>query len=194
MRHLHTITKWLARCLLKVQDNMHSQLKAVRSELSKGKCSSKVSSAVDELQYLADFNSSVSQAMAKTMEHLSDFIFVTVANSTLARREAYLSHLKPVIKPDILASLHTAPYRWPPCSLMKFSNKLNRILQLLSPKTSRLLLRKVVSTRMRGQSNAQTVESKIDLHGKILVIAARVREAEARPHTPRLAKGQQSYK
>ena len=56
-----------------------------------------------------NFNSSISQAMAKTMEHLSDFVFVTVANSTLARRDAYLSHLKAGIKPDTLASLRTAP-------------------------------------------------------------------------------------
>ena len=68
------------RCLLKVQENMHSQLKAIRSEFSKGKCSSKATNAVEELQYLSDFNSSISQAMAKTMEHLSDFVFVTVAN------------------------------------------------------------------------------------------------------------------
>ena len=47
--------------------------------------------------------------MAKTMEHLNDFVFVTVANSTLARRDAYLSHLKAGIKPDTLASLRTAP-------------------------------------------------------------------------------------
>ena len=47
--------------------------------------------------------------MAKTMEHLSDFVFVTVANSTLARRDAYLSHLKSGIKPDTLAALRTAP-------------------------------------------------------------------------------------
>ena len=96
------------RCLLKVQENMHSQLKAIRTDLSKGKCSSKVSTAV-ELQYLTDFNSSIFQAMAKTMEHLSDFVFVTVANSTLARRDAYLSHLKSGIKPDTLAALRTAP-------------------------------------------------------------------------------------
>ena len=78
------------RCLLKVQENMNSQLRAIRTDLSKGKCSSKVSTAVEELQYLTDFNSSISQAMAKTMEHLSDFVFVTVANSTLARKDAYL--------------------------------------------------------------------------------------------------------
>ena len=98
-----------SRCLLKVQENMHSQLKVIRTHLNKGKCSPKVSTAVDELQYLADFNSSISRAMAKTMEHLSDFVFLTVANSTLARRDAYLSHLKSGIKPDTLAALRTAP-------------------------------------------------------------------------------------
>ena len=97
------------RCLLKVQENMHNQLKTIRSELSKGKCSSKASNSVEELQFLSDFNSSISQAMAKTMEHLSEFVFVTVANSTLARRNAYLSHLKAGIKPDTLASLCTTP-------------------------------------------------------------------------------------
>ena len=97
------------RCLLKVQDNMQGQLKSIRAEINKGKCSSKFSNAVDELQFLSDFNSNISQAMAKTMEHLSDFVFVTVANSTLARRDAYLSHLKAGIKPDTLASLRTAP-------------------------------------------------------------------------------------
>ena len=49
------------------------------------------------LQYLTDFNSSISQAM----EHLSDFVFVTFF--------AYLSHLKSGIKPDTLAALRTAP-------------------------------------------------------------------------------------
>ena len=97
------------RCFLKVQENMHSQLKAIRTDLSKGKCSSKVSTAVEELQYFTDFNSSISQAVAKTMEHLSDCVFVTVANSTLARRDAYLSHLKSGIKPGMLAALRTAP-------------------------------------------------------------------------------------
>ena len=97
-----------SRCLLKVQENIHSQLKAIRTDLNKGKCSSKISTTIEELHYLADFNSSISQAMAKTMEHLSDFVFVTVANSTLARRDAY-SHLKSGIKPDTLATLRTAP-------------------------------------------------------------------------------------
>ena len=88
---------------------MQCQLKTIRTDLSQGKSSAKVSTAVDKLQYLMDFNASVFQAMAKTMEHLSDFVFVTVANSTLARRDAYLSHLKSGIKLDTLAALHTAP-------------------------------------------------------------------------------------
>ena len=74
---------------------MQSQLKAMKSELSKGKSSTKVSGVAEELQFLIDFNSGITQAMAKTLEHLTDFVFVTVANTTLARRDSYLSHLKP---------------------------------------------------------------------------------------------------
>ena len=40
-----------SRCLLKIQENMNSQLKAIRVE-SKGKTVTKVSAAVDELQFL----------------------------------------------------------------------------------------------------------------------------------------------
>ena len=98
-----------ATLLLLDTENMQCQLKAIRTDLSKGKSSAKVSTTVDELQYLMDFNTSISQAMAKTMEHLSDFVFVTVANTTLARRDAYLSHLKSGINLDTLAALHTAP-------------------------------------------------------------------------------------
>ena len=46
------------RCLYKVQDNMQSQMRAIKTELSKGKSSTKVSGATDELQFLMDFNSS----------------------------------------------------------------------------------------------------------------------------------------
>ena len=65
------------RCLLKIQENMNSQLKAIRVE-SKGKTAAKVSSAVDKLQFLLHFNSSVCQAMAKSMEHLTEFVFVNL--------------------------------------------------------------------------------------------------------------------
>ena len=45
-------------CLLKVQQNMQTQLRTIRTE-SKGKTANKVSAATDELQFLFDSNSSV---------------------------------------------------------------------------------------------------------------------------------------
>ena len=83
---------------------MQSQLKTIHGE-SKGKASKKISEASDKLQFLMNFNSSITQAM----EHLTDFVFITMGNTTLARRDAYLSHLKNGIKSDMLAALRTAP-------------------------------------------------------------------------------------
>ena len=96
------------RCLLKVQQNMHTQLRTIRTE-SKGKTPGKVSAATDELQFLLDFNSSVCQAMAKAMEHLTDFVFINMANTTLLRRDSYLSYLKAGVKADTLNALRSAP-------------------------------------------------------------------------------------
>ena len=96
------------RCLFKVQQDMQSQLKTLRSE-SKGKGSSKITTATSELQYLKDFNSSITEAVPKTLEHLTDFVFVSMGNLTLARRDSYLTHVKTGIKPDTLAALRTAP-------------------------------------------------------------------------------------
>ena len=99
----------LSRCLNKVQQEMPGHLKVLQSEHSKGKSASRASSATDELQHLMHFNSSIFQCMAKTMEHLSDFAFVSMYNFTLARRDSYLALVKPGIKQDTLASLRQAP-------------------------------------------------------------------------------------
>ena len=99
------------RCLYRVQDNMKTQLKIIKTDMAKGKSSSKAAGTADELQFLMNFNASITQAMAKTLDHLSDF--VTVANTSLTRRDSYLSHLKAGIKPDTLASLRTAPLHIP---------------------------------------------------------------------------------
>ena len=64
------------------------------------KGSSKHSPATSELQYLMDFNSSITQAVVKTMEHFTDFVFVSMGNLTLARRDSYVTHVKQGIKPD----------------------------------------------------------------------------------------------
>ena len=68
---------------------------------------------MDELQHLMDFNASITQAAAKTMEHLSEFGFISMGNLTLARRDAYLKHVKSGIKPDTVAALRTAPLHIP---------------------------------------------------------------------------------
>ena len=99
----------LSRCLNKVQQDMSSQLKIIQGEHTKGKSASKASSATNELQHLMHFNTSIFQCMAKTMEHLSDFAFVSMYNFTLARRDSYLALVKAGIKQDTLASLRQAP-------------------------------------------------------------------------------------
>ena len=102
------------RCLLKIQQNMNSQLKAICVE-SKEKTQAKVSSAVDELQFLLDFNSSVCKVMAKSMEHLTEFVFVNMANTTPLRLDSYLAYLKAGVKADTLYALRTLHSIWTLC-------------------------------------------------------------------------------
>ena len=47
------------------------------------------------------------------MEHLSNFVFITMGNLTLVRHDAYLSHLRTGIKQDTLTALRTAPLHLP---------------------------------------------------------------------------------
>ena len=54
---------------------MASQLKVKQSVTSKGKTSSKLHQTADELDYLVTFNHSITQAVACTMQDLSDGVF-----------------------------------------------------------------------------------------------------------------------
>ena len=98
----------LSRCLTKVQDAISSQLKTLHSDKSKGKSSERMQQAVDELEYLFTFNRSISQAMARTMQDLSEGVFISMANFTLARRDSYLEYLHAGAKQDTLTALRTA--------------------------------------------------------------------------------------
>ena len=98
----------LSRCLTRVQDSMNSQLKTLRLD-SKGKSSEKAKQAVSELEYLTTFNRSVSQAMARTMQDLSEAVFINMANFTLARRDSYLDYLHAGVKQDTVHALRTSP-------------------------------------------------------------------------------------
>ena len=97
----------LSRCLIKGQDKMFTQLKNLHSVKGKGKSSERTQQAVDEWEYLPTFNRSISQAMARTMQDLSEGVFISVAN--LARRDSYLEYLHAGVKQDTLTALRTAP-------------------------------------------------------------------------------------
>ena len=97
----------LSRCLTRVQDSMSTQLRSLHVDKGKGKSSEKLQQPVDE--YLVNFNRSISQAMARTMQDLSEGVFVSVANFTLARRDSYLEYLHAGVKQDTLSALRTAP-------------------------------------------------------------------------------------
>ena len=55
------------------------------------------------------FNWSISQAMARTMHDLSESVFISAANFTLAHRDSYLDYLHAGVKQDTLTALCTAP-------------------------------------------------------------------------------------
>ena len=98
----------LSRCLTRVQDSMSTQLKTLHLD-SKGKSSEKMKQAVNELEYLTMFNRSISQAMARTMQDLSEGIFINMANFPLARRDSYLDYLHVGVKQDTVNALRTSP-------------------------------------------------------------------------------------
>ena len=98
----------LSRCLTRVQDSMATRLKTLRLD-SKGKSSEKMKQAVNELEYLTTFNRSISQAMARTMQDLSEGVFINMANFTLARRDSYLDYLHSGVKQDTANALRTSP-------------------------------------------------------------------------------------
>ena len=88
---------------------MTTQLKLLQNEKGKGKSTGKIHQAIEELDFLITFNKSITQAMARTMQDLSEGIFINVANLTLTRRDSYLDYLKAGIKQDTLNALRTAP-------------------------------------------------------------------------------------
>ena len=99
----------LSRCLTKVQDEMFTQIKNLHSVKGKGNSSERTQQAVNELEYLLTFNRSISQAMARTMQDLSEGVFISVSNFTLARHDSYLEYLHAGVKQDTLTALRTAP-------------------------------------------------------------------------------------
>ena len=88
---------------------MSAQLKTLHLDKTKGKSSERMKQAVDELDYLVTFNRSISQAMARTMQDLSEGVFISMANFTLAHMDSYLEYLHASVKQDTLNALRTSP-------------------------------------------------------------------------------------
>ena len=170
------------RCLYKVQENMQAELKTVKSELSKGKSAGKITRATEEMQFLMNFNSSITQCMAKTLEHLTDFVFVMVANTTLIRRDSYLSHLKMGIKPDTLAALRTGPLHtatlFPDSALKQAEEDIANF----ESKSHSQSGRKVASIHTNGRKNVRITGNQTVRLGRTLVTRGRVRRKE-KPHS-----------
>ena len=83
---------------------MSAQLKTLHLD-KKGKLSERTKQEVDELDYLVTFNQSIPQAMARIMQDLSEGVFISMANFTLARRDSYLEYLHAGVKQDTLNAL-----------------------------------------------------------------------------------------
>ena len=92
---------------------MQTQLRVLQSKQAKGELAGQVGAATEELHCLMNFSISITQCVAKAMEHLSDFISVSMANLTLCRNGSYLAHVKSGLKQDTLAALHQAPMDLP---------------------------------------------------------------------------------
>ena len=97
------------RCVTKLQTNIEDNLRSLESELAKGKYSQKAEKALTEIRDLTAFNQNVSFCMGKAMQHLADILFVQMGNITLLRRDAYLDHLRPGVKPDTWCALCNSP-------------------------------------------------------------------------------------
>ena len=98
----------LSRCLTRVQDSMSTQLKTLRLDC-KGKSLEKMKQAVNELEYLTTFNRSISQVMARIMQDLSEGIFISMANFSLAHRDSFLEYLHAGVKQYTVNALRTSP-------------------------------------------------------------------------------------
>ena len=78
----------------------------LQSKVNKGK--DFTDTLKDVKDYVA-FHQGVSVAMGTALQHLADSLFVNLSNIILLRRDSYLEHVKPGIKPDTLNNLRNVP-------------------------------------------------------------------------------------
>ena len=105
-------------------------VKALRVDSTKGKSAERTQQAVEELEYLVAFNRSISQAMQRAMQDLSEGDFISMANLTLACRDSYLEFMSGGVKPDTLTALCTSQVHlhslFPDSLLVKAEDEISR--------------------------------------------------------------------
>ena len=106
---------------------MATQLNVIQDEKAKGKSATKAQEAADELTYYMTFNQSVTQAMARTMQDLLDFVFIYMANITLLRCDSYLEFLRQGVEYDSSSFEDISTL----CSQIVLSQKCRRKLVLM---------------------------------------------------------------
>ena len=96
-------------CVSEIQDKMNQHISFLNSTIVKGKAPKEVTDAVKDLKDLSAFHSSVSVALGTAFQHLTDSLFVQLANFILLRRDSYLEYVRPGLKPDTWNKLRNAP-------------------------------------------------------------------------------------
>ena len=97
------------RCSSELQERISSGVTFLQSKINKGKAPKEVTETLQDIHDYVAFHQSVSVAMETALQHLADSLFVHLSNLILLRRDSYLEHVKPGLKPDTWNLLRNAP-------------------------------------------------------------------------------------
>ena len=96
-------------CTSEIQDKMNTHFNLLNDVIVKGKAPKEVVETIKDLKDLASFHSSISVTLGTALQHLSDSLFVQLANFILLRRDSYLDFMKTGVKADTWNKLRNAP-------------------------------------------------------------------------------------
>ena len=97
------------RCSSELHERISSGVSFLQSKVNKGKAPKDFTDTLKDVRDYVAFQQSVSVAMGTALQHLADSLFVHLSNIILLRRDSYLEHVKPGIKPDTLNNLRNGP-------------------------------------------------------------------------------------
>ena len=112
-----------------------------------------------------DIDRSISKAMANTMEHLTEFLFISMANLTLTRGDSKIAHPRSGIKPDT-AALRAAPLHMATLFLDNVLKKAKEDIAIIESKGH--LIRRVVIIHIKSQRNTRRAASQTNQLDRLL--------------------------